>query len=251
MNAVCFCWCHGELTLKAGSHVARIAAPRLLDMLVWEPITLLDMSEDLRAWCLLPNYQFTNEALSGMKPAESEGFKDRQQIPNIALRQEDVALLERQMQLIATALQNREHVYRTELAQSYFKSLMLEIGNMLLQIGEADEDADGIETRRDMILRSFLKLVWKYYRKEHNVDFYAGRLCLSSKHLSRVVREKLGKTPYGVIRDELIQRAVYLLKDTNMSVQEIAGDLHFSETASFCKFFKKHHGVSPTVFRRM
>lgn len=98
-------------------------------------------------------------------------------------------------------------------------------------------------------MRSFLKLVWKYYRTEHNVDFYAARLCLSSKHLSRVVRGKLGKTPHAVIRDELLQRASYLLKDTKISVQDISAELHFSEMAAFCKFFKKHTGMSPTSFR--
>ena len=98
-------------------------------------------------------------------------------------------------------------------------------------------------------MRGFLKLVWKYYKTEHNIDFYSERLCLSSKHLSRVVRAKLGKTPYAVIRDELLQRAELLLKDTKMSVKEVAEELHFSEMAAFCKFFKKKHGVSPTAYR--
>ncbi len=126
---------------------------------------------------------------------------------------------------------------------------MLESGNLMLRKRNTVEETEGVENRQDTIMRSFLKLVWKYYRTEHNVDFYAARLCLSSKHLSRVVRGKLGKTPHAVIRDELLQRASYLLKDTKISVQDISAELHFSEMAAFCKFFKKHTGMSPTSFR--
>ena len=126
---------------------------------------------------------------------------------------------------------------------------MLEAGNLVQHKKMAQEEADRVENRQDTILRSFLKLVWRYYKSEHNVDFYAGRLCISSKHLSRVVKERLGKTPYAVIRDELLQQATELLRTSKKTVQDISSELNFSEIAAFCKFFKKHTGLSPTSYR--
>lgn len=239
----------GTVTIQVGSNVSRVEANHFIDMLVWEPISFIEMSGDLQAWCLLPNYLFTNESLNELKPADSESFKDRHSIPLMPLQLSEVSVLENQYKLLLDALHNTGHVYRTELCQTYFRSFMLEAGNLMLHKQKELEDSEGMENRQDTILRSFLKLVWKYYRSEHNIEFYAEKLCLSSKHLSRVVRGKLGKTPYIVIRDELLQRAAYLLRETQMPVQDISSELHFSEIAAFCKFFKKHNGLSPTAYR--
>lgn len=240
---------HGRLTAKVGSTMMEIGAPSLVDMLVWEPVTFVSFSSDMRAWCLLPNYLFTNESLNGLKPADSESFKDRHEIPVLDLAPGEVRRLERQLEMLEESLADFSNYYRAELCQTYFRGFMLEAGNLVQHKKMAQEEADRVENRQDTILRSFLKLVWRYYKSEHNVDFYAGRLCISSKHLSRVVKERLGKTPYAVIRDELLQQATELLRTSKKTVQDISSELNFSEIAAFCKFFKKHTGLSPTSYR--
>lgn len=239
----------GRLRLKTSTTDAVVEAHSLIDMLVWEPVTFVEMSEDIRAWCIMPNYIFTNEALNGLKPEDSESFKDRHKVPFLPLMAEGENVLERLLEQMAAAMADEDHFYRKELCQTFFRAFMLEAGNMMHDRHAESVESEGVENRQDTILRSFLKLVWKYYRTEHNVDFYAQRLCLSSKHLSRVVCGRLGKTPFAVIRDELLQRASYLLRDTKMPVQDISAELHFSEMAAFCKFFKKHKGMSPTAYR--
>lgn len=239
----------GKITVKVGSSEIEIESNSLVDILAWEPITFTGLSDNLNAWCMLPNYLFTNESLNGLKPADSESFKDRHEIPVMVLTSEEIARLERQLELLGESLADFGNYYRTELCRSYFRNFMLETGNLVQHKKMALDDSDSVESRQDTILRSFLKLVWKHYKSEHNVDFYAKRLCLSSKHLSRVVRNSLGKTPYAVIRDELLQKAMELLKTTKKPIQEISSELHFSEMAAFCKFFKKHTGLSPTTYR--
>lgn len=240
---------NGLMKISVRNEVQTISGGHLIDMLAWEPITFNEISEDAVAWCLLPNYQFTNESLNDLNPADSESFKDRQAIPLLPLDSNETKIIERQLHLLVYALNNTSHTYRTELCQTYFKSFMLEIGNIVRNKQKAKEETEAIENRQNTILRSFLKLVWKYYREQHNVEFYAEKLCLSSKHLSRVAKATLGKTAYAVINDELLQRAKYLLKETRRQIQDISAELHFSEIAAFCKFFKKHTGVSPTAYR--
>lgn len=239
----------GSLSIKIGNDIVRVHAAHLMDILVWEPITFIDMSDDIEGWCLLPNYEFTSEALNDMKPANSESFKNRHSIPQLPLKEKDLNTVETQLKLFANTLNDAEHFYRAEICQTYFRAFILEIGNLMVHKGQAEEMSDGIVTRQDMIVMGFFKLVWRYYKEEHNLEFYANRLCVSSKHLSRVIKAKLGKTPYAVIRDELIQQAIFLLKGTKMPIQDIAAELHFSEMAAFCKFFKKHNGISPRAFR--
>ena len=239
----------GELTVRTGGRQVTVFANSYVDILAWEPVEFVAISDKASAWCLMPNYEFTNESLNMLKPADSESFKDRLSLPLFILEPTETAVLERQLRMLDGALRDMQHYYRTEMCRTYFRSFMLEIGNIMHHKNTMADESEGVESRQDTILRSFLKLVWRYNRSEHNVDFYAGRLCLSSKHLSRVVREKLGKTPYAVIRDEILQSAIAMLRDTRMPVQEISAELHFSEMAAFCKFFKKHQGVTPTAFR--
>ena len=240
--------CEGRATLRVGSETTEVRSPALVDMLVWEPVTFAGFSDNASAWCLLPNYLFTNESLNGLKPADSESFKDRHEVPSLTLEPADAARLAQMLGLLDQALADFGNHYRRELCQTFFRAFMLEAGN-LMRGRRAAEETERVETRQDTILRGFLKLVWSHYKVEHNVDFYARRLCISSKHLSRVVSDRLGKTPYAVIRDEILQQAMELLKTSKKSVQEIAAELHFSETAAFCKFFKKHTGRPPTAYR--
>ena len=239
---------NGNAKIKIRSKVIDVGGNALVDMLVWEPVTFIEFSDDLEAWCLLPNYMFTNESLNGLKPADSESFKDKYSLPVLPLTDEEMNLLCRQMKMLSVALSDFSNIYRVELCQTYFRSFMLETGN-IVQHKALNDDAASVESRKDMIVRNFLKLVWRYYMAEHNVDFYAKRLCLSSKHLSRVVKDSLGKSPYAVIQDEIAQQAMEMLKMSKKSIQEISSELNFSETSAFCKFFKKRIGMSPKAYR--
>ncbi len=239
----------GSVTMQVGPKTVHATGNHFIDILAWDSVKFIEMSPDLRAWWLLPNYLFTNESLNGLKSVDTESLKDRHTLPIFPLTPEDTGVLEFQLQLLHRTLSDVGHYYRTDLCHTYFRSFMFEFGNIQHRQNSIMEAASGIENRQDVIVRSFLKLVWRYYKTEHNIGFYAEKLCLSSKHLSRVIHNKLGKTPYAVIRDEMLQHAYYLLKDTKLSIQEISADLHFSEMAAFCKFFKKHTGLSPTAYR--
>lgn len=53
-----------------------------------------------------------------------------------------------------------------------------------------------------------MKLVSKHFAKEHHIEFYADSLCISIKHLTRVIKEMIGKTPHTVICDEITHQAM-------------------------------------------
>lgn len=60
----------------------------------------------------------------------------------------------------------------------------------------------------------------------------------------------LGKTPHDIICGEITHCAMAMLKDDKIPVRQIAEELHFSDQASFCKFFKKQMGIPPMVYRK-
>ena len=78
--------------------------------------------------------------------------------------------------------------------------------------------------------------------------YYAGKMFLTPKHLSTVVKEVSGKTAGEWIDSLVILEAKALLKSSEQSIQEIADELHFANQSFFGKYFKHHTGMSPKEY---
>ena len=95
----------------------------------------------------------------------------------------------------------------------------------------------------------FLSLVQENYKKERFLDFYASKLDITPKHLSRTVKKQTGFTAVDWIERFVILEAKVLLKSTNLNIQQIADELNFPSQSFFGKYFKKYTGLSPKEFR--
>lgn len=99
------------------------------------------------------------------------------------------------------------------------------------------------------LTEKFLSLVQQHFKKERFLEFYARNLEVSTKHLSRIVKETTGFSAVDWIDRFVILEAKVLLKSTTMSVQQISDELNFVSQSFFGKYFKKHTGLSPKYFR--
>ncbi|MDE6296609.1 MAG: helix-turn-helix domain-containing protein [Muribaculaceae bacterium] len=95
----------------------------------------------------------------------------------------------------------------------------------------------------------FLSLVQENYKKERFLDFYASRLEVTPKHLSRTVKSQTGFTAVEWIERFVILEAKVLLKSTNLNIQQISDELNFPSQSFFGKYFKKYTGKSPKEYR--
>lgn len=95
----------------------------------------------------------------------------------------------------------------------------------------------------------FIKLLSENYTKEREVSYYADKMSLTPRYLTTTIRRVSGYTVSEWIYRFIIKDAKYLLKHTDMTVQQISYELNFPNQSFFGKFFKKHTGMSPGVFR--
>ncbi|HZG26526.1 MAG TPA: AraC family transcriptional regulator [Chitinophagaceae bacterium] len=77
----------------------------------------------------------------------------------------------------------------------------------------------------------------------------AQQLHLHPIYLSNLVKAKCGKTVSQLIRQRIVLEAKALLRNSNMTVSEVAYYLRFTDTSNFAKFFKSLTGTSPSDFR--
>lgn len=105
-------------------------------------------------------------------------------------------------------------------------------------------------TSSDRIAQKFLRLVNKYYLSKRTLTDYASLLNVTPKHLTKCVKQATGETPMDFIYKMLILEAKVLLRETTLTVSEIAYQLSFEDAAHFGRFFKQHTTSTPASFRR-
>ena len=89
--------------------------------------------------------------------------------------------------------------------------------------------------------------------KQHrDVQFYARLFHLSPKYFSKVVQQQTGHSASYWIQHFVILAAKQMLTyEPDASGQAVADRFGFPDQASFCRYFKRGTGMSPTQFRNM
>jgi AraC-like DNA-binding protein len=105
------------------------------------------------------------------------------------------------------------------------------------------------KTKKDILVEKFLAIVKENYREQRMIEFYSDKLFLTPKHLSRVIKERSGKSSGEWIEDHVMLEARALLKSTDKTIQQISNELNFSSQSFFGKYFKRRVGISPKEYR--
>lgn len=104
-------------------------------------------------------------------------------------------------------------------------------------------------TRQDKLADGFFRLLHEHFCRERSVAFYAHELCVSDKHLMRVIKKKTGRTFHFWLTDFVLRQAKLLLLSTDMNVSQITECLHFPDSSAFARFFKKGTGLAPLAYK--
>ncbi|MFT3678852.1 MAG: helix-turn-helix domain-containing protein [Ferruginibacter sp.] len=95
----------------------------------------------------------------------------------------------------------------------------------------------------------FLELLDRYIVTHKQVAHYTALMNLSSYQLNEITKTSIGKTASELINEHILLEAKRYLLATPNQVKDIAGLLGYEDTSYFIRFFKKHIGHSPEVFR--
>ena len=96
----------------------------------------------------------------------------------------------------------------------------------------------------------FHNLLAQHFRTHRDVEFYASKVCLSPKHFSTVVKQETSHTAAWWIHTQVVSEAKKLLSMRHdLTIQSVAVLLGFDDQATFCRYFKRETGMSPTEFR--
>ena len=95
------------------------------------------------------------------------------------------------------------------------------------------------------LFNRFMMLLEKDYKISRDVNYYAEQMNISSKYLTNIVNQVTGHTPKTIIDQYVILQLKMHLKRTTQSIKEMAWEFHFADVSFFCRYFKKHTGLTP------
>jgi AraC family transcriptional activator of pobA len=139
-----------------------------------------------------------------------------------------------------------EHPFREEILMHGFNIFLLELAVLCKKYREYEPTK---LTQKENILTRFTTLLAKDFKVQRSVQYYADRLFITPKHLTKTLKELTNKTAGEFIDEMVITEAKVLLDDMSMSVARVSQELNFSNQFFFSKFFKRQTGINPSAYK--
>lgn len=133
-------------------------------------------------------------------------------------------------------------------------SMVRHLLNALFMMIEAEKEKYAVADQpvpetQNTTFRNFLKILEENFRRPVGVEFYAGKLFMTSRNLNLLCQNILNKSISEIIETRKLTEAKNLLIYSNKSISEIGFELGYNEKAYFSNVFKKKTGTTPTAFR--
>lgn len=180
--------------------------------------------------------------------AETDLFEQIGKITCLKIKEEEMLNLLDFHAFIVKKYKREDHLYRDEITKSLLHTLVYEV-LQLLSSYEITTNSKAL-TRREELLTHFIGLLFQFHRQERSIQFYADKMSLTPKYLSKVIREASGKSVSQWIDEMVIMEAKAMLKSSNLTVLQISEKLNFPNASFFGSYFKKRTGFSPIQYRK-
>jgi transcriptional regulator GlxA family with amidase domain len=88
------------------------------------------------------------------------------------------------------------------------------------------------------------------YAEPLDIPGLARIACVSEAHFIRTFRATFGETPHRYLQRRRVERAMFLLRESDRSLTEICLDVGFNSLGTFSRTFRDIVGEPPTAYRR-
>lgn len=241
----------GRAALVVGESSTMLTAG---DALVCKPLTTLRLQEatnDAQVAVLL----YSPQAINSLLPAKQNlsqtlecGFQ-----PHVRLGQPYVRThIHPLLAMLGAQEERAAYPFHTHTLFHLFAVLLFEVFNRCVRTAPSATDEG--ETRQrvaraDSHFNEFVKLLTASGGRQRTVAYYADKLCITSKHLSKIVKQKTGKRALEVINSHAIHQIKLDLLLTDIPISQLADKYHFGNFSFFCQFVKAHLGMTPQAYR--
>lgn len=229
--------CKAEINLQR----EEIQAPCIVTITASQIMEPLEMSDDFEAAFLVMSDNLLSQLLSLINDDTLVArFRNN---PVFQIPAQHIQDFEVFFRTLTTIVNDKGNKYQ-------YKAVLYSIVSFFYTvIIKCQENKRATTTTRGHITDNFLKLIQENFKKERFLEFYADKLQITTKHLSRTIKAETGYTAGEWLERLIVLEAKVLLRSSNMNIQQIAEELNFPSQSFFGKYFKNKVGMSPKHFR--
>lgn len=122
--------------------------------------------------------------------------------------------------------------------------------NIMAAIARKTSDqTNDIRHETNTRMNEIRKLMHSHFDITKSIDEYAKLCNLSESRFSHIFKEEFGVSPKHYMIKVKIQKAKDLIKDTDLSIFQVAQMVGIDNQNYFSRLFKKHTGLSPNQYR--
>ena len=147
----------------------------------------------------------------------------------------------------------KEHLYNIyETSGSNLANSTAMLGHLYLFLAKLIEECDSISsvasaTQSNYVVEA-IKFIQFNYSTDISVDDIANAVGISRSHLYRVFISNLEQSPIDYLTEYRINEACELLKNSNLSISQIAVSVGFFDQFYFSRVFKKIKKIPPSKY---
>lgn len=239
----------GEMTIEMDCREFHLTSGTVLEMGTDCLVENIVFSPGMRGYHWMMAHDLMKEVINPLIPLfPGNMLKLKYMHPSQTLDRQTLETLQTTIRQIQSYVVDAEHYYRRPIVKNLLGILLMELNDSLWKkYGSESEEVGNFGTVKEQ----FRQLLVQYCKTEHEVTFYADKLCITPDHLSKVMREYSGRSASKWINHALITESKVLLRKPDLTIQRIAEILYFSDQSTFGKYFKKHTGMSPIAYRKI
>ena len=242
----------GYINLVINGEKFHFGAKTYINLPTWSEIYEIEYGDGFHALTTATDKSVVEDIFRNRNPFPPDfKFRIDHGIGGHIIEDEAMETLCKDIRNMIDSLSNKKHHFAEEINYAYFYILLTDMADMVWRKYGRYSPIHHSEMRRtDTVLKEFSELLVQNIKTETNIGFYAGKLCISKQYLSLIVKEKLHVTISTVMASMRTEIAARMLRDPELTIQQIAESLSFSDQSSFGKFFRKHTGLSPLKYRQ-
>ncbi len=230
----------GSCKLKINLEEYEIKAPQLVTLMPGQIFELLSDIESMEGYVISLSKRFVDKVnLPGWQHQYMKMYNN----PITDINQDMLNSLRIFYAMLYRAATNEQNPFRLQILENLIS--VFYYGG----VSSFESVASAPLKYRNHIVANFLELVQQHYREERLIQYYAGRLCITPKYLSKLVKDHTGRAATDWIEQHVILEARAMLQSSDLSIQQIATTLNFPNQSFFGKYFKRATGVSPKQYR--
>ncbi|QTH42001.1 helix-turn-helix domain-containing protein [Cohnella sp. LGH] len=164
-------------------------------------------------------------------------------VPKVIFRGKDLLKLDLLFESMLEEFEEKSIGYKTAI-QGYLQVLLTYIFRKMRE--EGDERASLLPHK---VASDMLQDLEASFFGKISLNELAAKYSYNASYLSRIFKACYGKSPMAFIHEKRMDEAIRLLRETDLTVEEIGRQVGYGEKKQFYKIFKQYTGLTPSKMR--